>query len=116
MNEETRERASAEFMTTSDTDTLQTNFAKATAVNQAVAAGIHADKDMLERINQAPAKTLNRLNNTYSSEAVRAGSIKHRHNLPQFFNNESGIEDPADPEVIAEMAAARKPVSNKKQD
>ena len=63
-----------------------------------------------ERITQASiaiATILEGLVETYTFEAIQRGSVSYRVDLPRFFRNESGVEDPIDPADIAEIAVAR---------
>lgn len=108
MLDDNKECATADFCSVDALNRLSAAFSKAALLNQAFEAGLPGiTQEMVKTADEAPAQILKGICETYSRAAVRSGSITDRLNLPQFIRNESGKETPADPAVIADMAAAR---------
>lgn len=108
MDDNQKELGSAEYCSKFVLQQLDDAFVVARLKRQLYEAGTSdiAIADV-EKAEQKPAIILARLLGTFSRAAVRAGAAENKLNIPQFFSNQTGIEDPCDPAVIEEMKAAR---------
>jgi hypothetical protein len=113
--DERKECVAAEYATVDGLNKLQHAFSKAALFNQALEAGLPGiTPEIVKEADEAPARILKGICETYSRAAVRAGSIEDRHDLPQIFRNESK-ESPGDKTVIEKMALARGQELNNEQ-
>lgn len=96
-----------EFISDPVFDTYRDYTAKFDALIRAAENGADIDPALITKYASQITKVLQYIIENYGFKAFQHGSTSNRIDLPQFFRNASGTEDPGDPAIIAEMAAAR---------